>query len=261
VSLLRYIGGKSKFARRIVPYIKIPSGGVFCDPFVGGGSVTLAVASKYEQMGIVLNDLDPEVANFWSAVINPDDDAITDLIHRIETSKPTVEQFREFQKSIPTDPIDRAYRFLFINRCARVESNGLRPLGGWEQEKGGIDSRWNGERLANEFLDAREALLGRTVVYNQDFSATLAAAETDWHLYLDPPYYTVGDTLYSIEWTDHDHVRLRDLLMNTPAKWVLSYGNHPRILELYANTTIHTLEAHHGMKKRKSDELIITPSL
>jgi len=260
VSLLRYIGGKSKLANHITTYIDVPHNGVFCDPFVGGGSVAIATALKHENARIVLNDLDPEVANFWRAIVDPDANAIGELLTRIRLYKPTIADYTEFQKFIPTNTIDRAFRFLVLNRCSRIESNGLRPLGGWDQKNGGIDSRWNGERLRDEFLEAREALLGRTTVYSQDFAAMLAMAEADWVLYLDPPYYHIGDTLYSTPWSDTDHMRLRLALHSTEADWVLSYGNHPRILELYSDAQINSLEAHHGMKKRKSDELIITPT-
>jgi len=261
VSLLRYIGGKSKLASYITSYIDVPHNGVFCDPFVGGGSVAIATAIKHEHARIVLNDLDPEVSNFWSVVVDSDSNAVGGLLNRIKTCQPTIEQYREFQKSIPTNRFDRAFRFLFLNRCSRIESNGLRPLGGWDQKNGGIGSRYNGVRLRDEFLQARKALLGRTTVYQQDFAAMLAMAEADWVLYLDPPYYQIGDTLYSTPWSDTDHTRLRLALHTTVADWVLSYGNHPRILELYSNAQINSLEVQHGMKKRKSDELIITPTL
>jgi len=105
------------------------------------------------------------------------------------------------------------------------------------------------------------ALVDRTEVHNMDFAEVIALAQPNWALYCDPPYFEIGDTLYNISWTEDDHIRLRNALLFNPARWVLSYGDHPRIHDLYQHADIAVLEAHHGMKKRKSNELIITPRI
>jgi DNA adenine methylase len=261
MSLLRYAGGKSGLAKKIAPYIHVPEGGVYCEPFVGGASVALLIAKQYPNVQIILNDLDPEVANFWNVIVSPEFTPFLTLASKVAQCQPTIELFREFLAVIPTDPAERAFRFLYLNRCSRVESNGKRPLGGWEQKKPGeIASRWNGKRLMNELLEARRLLSTRTIVYNKDFAAVLAEAKASWMVYCDPPYYVAGNQLYNYPWTDSDHVRLRDLLAATPAHWVLSYDENPRISKLYAGEILSILPTSYSMSKREAQEVIITPA-
>lgn len=260
MSILRYAGGKSRgLAKKIAPRVKVPKNGTYCEPFCGGASVALLVASAYPKARIVLNDLDPEVAAFWRVVVTDNLQQFITFTHRIRTCDPTVEQFREYQTSIPLDPVERAFRFLFLNRTSRVESNGKRPLGGWAQQKPDIGSRWRPDNLIRELLAARKLLAGRTEVLNQDFAEVMKAADSSWVFYCDPPYYKAGNSLYNFPWSDEDHVRLRDLLHSTPGNWVLSYDAHPRISALYEKSNYQELPAHYSMKKRKENEAVIVP--
>jgi DNA adenine methylase len=167
-TLLRYIGGKSKLIHKIAPFVKVPPTGVYCEPFVGGGSVGIAVASTtaYRQAQVVLNDFDPEVANFWSQVINPNKVEVTALIDRIKECLPTLALYDEIKASSPTDPIGRAFRFLFLNRASHIASHGKRPLGGRKQANPDSDiaSRFKVDNVISEFLRARRIFLGRTTV-------------------------------------------------------------------------------------------------
>jgi DNA adenine methylase len=260
-SLLRYAGGKSGLAKKIIQYIRVPKGGVYCEPFVGGGSVALLVAKQNPDIQILLNDLDPEVANFWSVITSSSNEAFFALVERVRECQPTIELFREFLKAIPTNPAERAFRFLYLNRCSRVESNGKRPLGGWDQKKPGeVASRWNGKRLVKELIDARWVLQNRTTVYNKDFAAVMMEAQANWVCYLDPPYFGAGNELYNYPWTIADHARLRDLLKTTLADWVLSYDDNPRIAALYTGESYALIPASYSMSKRKAQEVVITPA-
>lgn len=258
-SLTRYIGGKTFLAKDIPFRWTLGKGTTYCEPFVGGGSVALMQASLWHSCKIVLNDADPEVVALWRAAIGTEAD-FKRLLRLLDNTSPTIDLFESYQHSIPPDPIERALRFLVLNRCCRVESNGKRPLGGWyAKDFDALLSRWKPIRHQKELLEVRELLYGRTTVYNQDFADILAMADKSWKLYCDPPYFEIGDTLYGVEFHEADHIRLRDALKTTPADFVLSYGDHPKIYEMYSDFTIHSLDAHHGMKKRKAQELVILP--
>lgn len=273
MSLLRYCGGKSKQAKYIVPLITVPPGGIFCDPFVGGGSVVLAMAKREmnirarsynppRAMQIIINDLDPGVAAFWSIIAGNDWQAYGDLVTRVVVVEPSVDLFRYMRNHEPPNEVERAFRFFFLNRTCRAESHGKRPLGGWEQEEGGIDTRWNAEAIVEQMDAARKVLLGRTTVTNLDFSEIISEAQGNWTMYLDPPYYKAGGELYTeYQMVDEKHIQLRDMLRDTPADWVLSYDPHTRIAELYTDdfTVTTTREVQYDMKQRKGTEAIIIP--
>lgn len=261
-TLLRYIGGKSYFADEITRYINVPRTGVYCEPFIGGGSVGIAVAHTTTRQQIILNDFDPEVANFWQQVINPNSADVKSLLERIRTCQPTLELHDYMKKEWrPTDPLDRAFRFLFLNRTSHAASHGKRPLGGRTQRNpdSNIRSRFKPENIIPKFMEARMALLGRTTVYCLDFADVIREAQSNWVIYADPPYY--DRDLYDVSFSEDDHLRLRDMLMASPAEWVLSYQEHSAVFDLYRDADIHVFEAKHSMNKRKRNELIIVPRL
>lgn len=205
-------------------------------------------------MQIVLNDLDPGVAAFWSLVAESDDEEYASFRAQCEKVEITNDYFDYLKAFIPTTRLEQAFRFFILNRTCRIESNGKRKLGN-------ILSRWTPDRLLCEMDDARALLRGRTTVYCKDYVEVLALADENWTLYLDPPYVKQGNALYTeFQFTDAQHIQLRDTLAATPARWVLSYDMHPLIEELYAEFTIHTREVHYDMKKRKGIEAIILPN-
>ena len=98
-----------------------------------------------------------------------------------------------------------------------------------------------------------------------DFSAVLNGATSTTFVYLDPPYFEKGGQLYKFPMTDEDHARLAWALRGTPAHWVLSYDDHPRIRELYSWADFNDLfitytnAVHQGGKRPKNREVAITP--
>ncbi len=62
-SPLRYPGGKSKALEQILPLI--PHFEEFREPFVGGGSVFLALKQLYPDRKYWINDLYFELYKFW----------------------------------------------------------------------------------------------------------------------------------------------------------------------------------------------------
>jgi DNA adenine methylase len=269
MSIIRYGGGKVFQAKSILPHLRVQRGGVFCEPFVGGASVALAIAQKdYRRtlrnirtravdappLQIILNDKDQGPAAFWGMIAESSDEEFKTFRQRIAESVPTEELFKELGQVQYIDRPDIAYQFFMRNRMCRVESHGKRRLTA-------IKSRCNLVNLLPQIDDARRVLRGRTTVYNLDFAEIIAMAQEDWTLYLDPPYYHAGNGIYvDFQMKEHKHVQLRDMLRTTPADWVLSYDLHPRIAELYDGFTLtHFLEVRYSMSKRRDKEAVIIP--
>jgi DNA adenine methylase len=92
-------------------------------------------------------------------------------------------------------------------------------------------------------------------ITNRDFTSIIGNAGLRRLLFLDPPYWvekpTLKNRLYMHGFSPADHARLAEMLRLTPHRWVLTYGDHPRIRMLYEWTRIETL----GER-----ELLITPT-
>jgi DNA adenine methylase len=262
MALLRYPGGKSKYTDFILPALyKLSGFSLYVEPFVGGGSVALAMAAKHPDVKLVLNDFDQGLAAFWDLIANAPDSEFQSCEDRILNTQPTVAMFEEMLETNPSDRVDKAFRTFFLNRTS-YGGMGWLPLGGWEQtSKGKIDSRWGSARKVLELRQARGLLYGRTKVLNADFARVIPLAHERALMFLDPLYYEKGNELYNFTWSDADHVRLRDALKHK-TNWVMSYDDHPRIRELYPALAFRMAVKYSGGKERKkANELLLSQRL
>lgn len=78
--------------------------------------------------------------------------------------------------------------------------------------------------------------------------------------YLDPPYYG-AEQYYDVPFTEKDHIRLKDTLMNINGQFILSYNDNEFIRNLYKEFNVETVSRNSNLTcKRESknyDELII----
>lgn len=217
----RYPGSKSKRASQFVRSLEHD---VILDPFVGGGSILCAALNQGKQ--VIINDKDPSVSAFWKAVF--DDEERSSLLLQIDCT-PTVEQFREVKASPPS-----AFRAIFLNRCAYSGIMSSGPLGGYGQ-----NSQYSvGCRYNKEVLSARITALGRhkdrvTVLPPSDWRHVLDNT-FDCAIYLDPPYWHQGNSLYPTGMTKVEHQQLANYLKTEKRDWLLSYDNCTEIKELYS---------------------------
>jgi DNA adenine methylase len=258
--IFRYPGGKSKLSALIDHYLcpMLEEDNRFYDVFTGGGSIALAVAKKYPDAEITMNDLDRNIFSFWYVVASQND-YIKELLKLMRT-KPTIKLFSELRSREPKGLVEQAYYAIFFNRCAFSGIYMSGPIGGVDQKsEWTVGCRYNYKRLKKEMLDARKLLLGRTTVTDLHFKDVL---KNDGVFYCDPPYYTVGDSLYPVKMMHEEHIQLASILKHK-SKWVLSYDICPEIKELYKWAKIVPVSASYcisGTKKgwKKSKECIIT---
>jgi DNA adenine methylase len=263
MSLVRYPGGKTRYTDFILPTLYRCSGfSIYVEPFVGGGSVALAVAERHPNVKLILNDLDKGIWAFWDLVANAPETEFQELADRILHTRPTVALFKEIIQSQPTDRPGQAFRAFFLNRASHM-GMGRRPLGGKGQtSKGKIDSRWGARKKLRELHEARRLLGGRTKVLNEDFASVIPlAAGANTLTFLDPPYYEAGNQLYQFKWTDADHIRLHDALAGK-SNWVMSYDDHPFIKDLYKTLAyLMSVKYSMGQNRKKMSELLLFPRL
>lgn len=238
LSPLRYPGGKAKLAPFLARVLQAqhPVPTQYAEPFAGGAGAALRLLVDGAVEHVHLNDLNPGIAAFWRAATTHSDG----LAELVAGTTPSIEVWHQ-QASIyrhgTGSDLELGFATFFLNRTNRSGILGGRPIGGLEQAGAWkLDARWNAAALA-----ARIERVGRlahritvTELDARDFLAALPApAET--LVYVDPPYMMQGDRLYLDTFSAHDHSQLAAVLRAGEFPWVLTYDQHPKVDELYAD--------------------------
>jgi site-specific DNA-adenine methylase len=74
-------------------------------------------------------------------------------------------------------------------------------------------------------------------ILNHDFTPVVGDIDRRKLLFCDPPYWPntpdMPQRFYRNKFSVADHARLAQMLSLTPHRWVLVYGDHLRVRELY----------------------------
>jgi DNA adenine methylase len=264
--LIRYPGAKSGLSSKIVPLISrhCEAMGIskVCEPFVGAGGLTLALARETVFFGTFsmtfeLFDADYALVELWNAVLEAD----SELESRIRTFKPHVEVFYQFKEDLLARKLrglDAAFAKLAVHQLSYSGMGEMTsPIGGRAQSgKWLVDCRWDSNGISRKFDRIRELLCGRATIRNEPFDRALTeSASKDAFIYLDPPYYKVGKALYS---HGLDHEGLASLLEKEQRPWMLSYDNDPWVSERYKLFHSDILNVNYTLSsKREDSEMLI----
>jgi len=240
-SPLRYPGGKgrlSPFLRRLFEDNDLLDGD-YAEPYAGGSAVGLSLLLLEYASRIYINDISRPVYLFWKAVLN-DTDA---LCRKIYDTKVTPEEWRR-QRNIlfhyrNHDRVSAAFSIFFLNRTNRsgiIHSGGM--IGGNNQAgEWKIDARYNKPELIGR-IEAIAAYANRIRVSNRDaesfLESIMPALPAKSLVYLDPPYFEQGQSLYENHYQPQDHIRLAGVFRKKLQRnWIISYDNHPEIRKAY----------------------------
>jgi DNA adenine methylase len=83
--------------------------------------------------------------------------------------------------------------------------------------------------------------------------------DEDVFIYLDPPYYEKGASLYLNHYKERDHAALANQLnKNADAFWLLTYDNRKQIRSLYPNRRIENFSLNYNAyESRKGNEILV----
>ena len=262
----RYAGSKNKLLPVIMPHLDklLQNKSTFADGFVGGGSVLLEVAHRYRDMQLFANDKDRWVYSFWKVVSDSNRTSLDDLL-KLMSVTPTIDLFNKLreEKVDDNDTVACAYRAIFFNRTAFSGILSSGPIGGQEQKsKWTVNCRYNFKKLKSKIEKCHELLQGRTTVSCENILNYKYLTEGDGVIYLDPPYFKAGDSLYPEKMSEIEHEALSKILL-TRENWVLSYDDHPVINKLYSSKGSSIIPVRYCINGEKTDwkktgELLIT---
>jgi DNA adenine methylase len=269
-SPLRYPGGKALLSAYVSGVIEenYLSGCTFYEPYAGGASVSLDLLRLGFIDRAVLVERDPLVYAFWHSVFNETES----LCLGIEACPVTLEAWHQV---LPTREVNdpRKSKFsllqlglagLFFNRTNFSGIIGAGPIGGQNQASAyKIDCRFNKAALVRQ-VRAAAALaprvsvrFGDAITFLRKNAAKISSGFS--FVYVDPPYYAQGRKLYRYHYADADHAALAAYMKAQGYPWLVSYDDHPRIRDLYANAQMQPIYLDYKVKStRTARELVIS---
>lgn len=235
-SPLRYPGGKSVLVELIARTIKANNiqSVSYVEPFAGGAGAALGLLLTEQVSDILINDLDRSVYNFWISILYESER----FIHNVFSIDLTIEEWKR-QKEIyrtSTDSFDCGFAAFFLNRTNRSGIFNAGPIGGMAQEGDWkLDARFNRKALA-ERIELIARYRDRIRVANDEGRILIKkySQQKNTLLFVDPPYYEKGSSLYLNAYCSDDHIELGSVLNSLSAtKWILTYDNVPPIRRIY----------------------------
>jgi len=269
---LRYPGGKSRAVKHILPHIPKNLGkDGLCSPFLGGGSVELAVAARDEGRTTVYGyDLFEPLVCFWQKLLgNPEK-----LANRSDKLRREHENYILNEKDVrgllredfirlreelrvelesklgySLDSLDNAAKFYAINRSS---FSGATFSGGWSE-------RASYARFTDSSIERIRKFSEPNLKVKHAHFKTSIAKHPRAFLYLDPPYYLgkQKDKLYGIKGDAHsafDHEGLYECLSKR-TNWVLSYNDCEYVRDKYSGYEIIEAAWAYGMKNVKAKNI------
>ena len=240
----RYTGGKRLIGREVQMLMPTDTTEVL-SPFLGGGGLELQIAAS--GITVYAYDTSKFITEFWDGLFsNPY--RVCQIAHRFYIDLNKLDDVDEVREKI--NELSR-YRKVFDIED-KVEKSGIiwalnalvrdgRPGGTFcnnRTEKGANDGKYWGMRLPEFFIRKRYLDWWNPYFFveNMDWRESLKK-HPDIFLYGDPPY--VGkDNMYDSENEKFQHEEFAKEVKNRNAPWILSYGEHEMIRDLYADYKI-----------------------
>ncbi len=261
-SPLRYPGGKTSllpFFEKIIEDHDLEKI-TYIEPFAGGAGAALALLLSGKVGRIVINDLDRAIYAFWKSSVF----SSAEFIKKIKKTPVTISEWKK-QKAIYNDPkanlFDLGFATFFLNRTntSGILDGGL--IGGLKQKsKYKIDARFNKDALI-ERIQQIALYKDKISIFNKDGLQLIGEYlnKKNAFIYLDPPYFEKGATLYLNHYKKEDHEALAKKLNNSPdAFWLLTYDNKKEIKSLYPDRKIVNFSLNYNAyESRKGREVMI----
>lgn len=256
---LRWAGGK----RWLVPVIrKLLSRyefDTYHEPFLGGGAIFFGL---FEGEKAVLSDLNSDLINCYEIVKKQPYELIS-ILEKLENSK---EQFLRFRELVTEDPIERASRFIYLNRTAFNGIYRVNQQGRFNVPYGRPDIKI----LEAEKLLRSSNALKNSLLLTSDFNFKERYRKGDF-VFLDPPYSFGGKKSFvsynSEAFGLEDQMRLSKLVEYFEIEgisYVLTNSAHPEVRELFGFCKYcNTLSRREGIaadpnKRKLANELIFS---
>lgn len=252
--LLKWVGGKTQLLETLLEDIPTCTG-TYYEPFLGGGSVLLALLSLGKLHGrVCASDLNPHLIQFYREIQTRPEHFITE-VSELLSNVVELKEFYYIQRKVFNDPNVpfSAARFWFINKTCfrgmfRTGPNGYNvPFG-------------HGKLPVLDAAHVREVskLIQRVEFKHCSYLDALKSVKENDYVYLDPPYVPVTAVSfvdYTIEgFSSSDHEQLFSICKALPCPFLMSNSNAPILLDTFKDYTIKTVNVRRAINSKNPGE-------
>jgi DNA adenine methylase len=256
--ILKWVGGKTQIIDKVLSKFPTYISGNYIEPFLGGGSVLLAVLTasnnnKIQISGSILaSDINETLIALYNFIKQDPQlfyDTILPYIQSYNSKSTPDEQEiyyyecrSEFNALQDKTSLQAAVLFLFLNKtCFR---------GLWREGPNGFNVPFghykNPEIVSLSTLQELHTLIQPVTFVCQNYINVLSNVSANDFIYLDPPYVPEKKssfTRYSkCDFNDQEHVKLFNLLNNCSAKFVMSNSDSQLVQTAFNDITRFNIE-------------------
>lgn len=237
---LKWPGGKQWVAPKIAALVKTYLSGKYYEPFLGGAAVFFHL--RPEQA--ILGDINADLVNVYR-VVRDRPDKVQSALRQLPVSK---RRYDSLRSSTPRSQLDRAVRFLYLNRTCFGGIYRLNKSGRFNVPYGG------GQRTprilwTTDLLENAATALGGVGLMTEDFGVALKRAGKGDVVYCDPTYTVAHDNNAFVRYNENnfsweDQIRLAKLAQSAVAAGavvIVSNAHHKSVRSLYPTASRRVL--------------------
>jgi len=237
---LRYPGGKSRAIKKLFSIMPdLSSYDEWREPFLGGGSMSIAVTKTYPELSVWVNDLYTPLFNFWVA-LQKDSESLSTEILELKLTRDARELFEE-AKGRSSEP---AY-FYILNKCS---FSGLTESSSFSQQA----SVSNFSENNINSLRSYGPIIKNWKITNLSYDQLLS--NDNVFVYLDPPY-EIDSSLYGKRGSMHktfDHDIFAKTCTQYTCDQLVSYNDSSMIKDRFTNYKPETFPLTYTMRSTGS---------
>jgi DNA adenine methylase len=257
---LKWPGGKRWAAPLIGEIVRKHLRGTYYEPFVGGGALFFHLCPPVA----VLSDVNAELINTYRQVR----DRPKELLRRLKSVPVSSAEYYAQRLSKPTGCVQRAVRFLYLNRTAFGGIYRLNSAGEFNVPYGGGGRTPAALWRRNLLVDASGALAGSQLVHT-DFETQLDSATSGDVCYCDPTYTVAHNNNGFIRYNERnfawsDQERLAEAAHRAACRGaavIVSNAQHSSINKLYKGRKRITLTRHSRVSASSSHRGLVEETL
>lgn len=229
---LKWPGGKRWLAKQVIATLQGQHINTYYEPFLGGGALFFSLQPAKS----ILTDINTDLINTYYYVKH----CPSQLVTRLKSLPVTKSTYYTLRETMPIDPLDKAVRFLFLNRTAFGGMYRLNKSGGFNVPYGG-GQRTPQPLWKNNLISNASHALKNSLLLSCDFEVAMRTAGPGDLIYCDPTYTVAhnnnGFVRYNeINFSWADQKRLAESCndaVERGATVIVSNAFHEKILDLF----------------------------
>ncbi|MGE4497138.1 MAG: DNA adenine methylase [Deferribacterales bacterium] len=244
-SMIPWLGGKSRLAKKIIPII--PQHVCYVEPFAGAGNVFF---QKEPSKAETLNDLNSDLVNLYRVVKNH----MVEFVNQFKYVLPAREEFKRLMEVPPhtlTD-IQRAARFYYLVKSS-YGGKAFQPTYGYSTTRA---PRLNLLRIEQDISDAHLRLC-KVNIENLPYQDCIQRYDrVDTIFYIDPPYHGCEDVYGKSIFSAADFKILADNLAGIKGKFILSINDTEYIRQVFKQFNIAEVNTTYSILKGERKQVV-----